>query len=200
MEKQPWEKQTWWNNYAEEQINTFKNWVGDENAESKNYMVNYLKDKSYRSLFDAGCGNATFYNTLVNNNINIKYTGIDSCSFFIKYNQGRGIEMIDADIRDIPINDSVTDITFSRHTFEHQSNFKDIMNELIRISSKEMAHIFFIKPSDEENIVYTQHDNLYHNRYSKNEIDIFLKNHFKVNTWKWININNEECALHIYLK
>jgi hypothetical protein len=36
------EKQTWWNENVEKNIDTFKNWVGDENAESKLYMLNYL--------------------------------------------------------------------------------------------------------------------------------------------------------------
>ena len=164
------EPQTWWNYNAEKSLDIFKDWVGDSNAESKLYMANYLKDKSYKSLVDAGCGNATFYDTLVHNQLDIKYIGVDSCKYFINLNIDRGLNMIESDIRNITVPDSSIDIVFSRHTFEHQPTFRDILGELIRVAIKEITHIFFIKPSDTEDIKYSHEDNLYHNCYSKTDI------------------------------
>jgi ubiquinone/menaquinone biosynthesis C-methylase UbiE len=193
------QEQTWWNQYAKNKLNEFKGWVGDDQAESKVYMANYLKGRDYRSIFDAGCATATFYDTITKSGISMNYTGIDSCTYFVNANKAHGITMIESDIRQIPVPDNTVDICFSRHTFEHQSNFKDIMTELLRISKKEMTHIFFIKPSDAEQINYSEHDNLYHNCYSKDAINVFLSNHSKVTNWTWVEINDMECALHVYL-
>ena len=73
------------------------------------------------------------------------------------------------------------------------------MSELLRVSKKEMTHIFFIKPSAIENISYSQHENLYHNCYSKDSIEQFLIEHPKVASWNWVDINDTECALHVYM-
>ena len=192
-------KQTWWNTNINNQIYDFKIWVGDENAESKIYMAKYLQSKSYTSLMDAGCGNATFNTTLKNYNISLHYTGVDSCQYFIELNSKNNIEMIYADIRQIPLLDSSYDIVFSRHTFEHQPNFDIILDELIRIASKEMCHIFFIKPSSIQCINYDKIVDLYHNIYSKSIIEEHLMKNKKVKYWSWNNINEKECALHVYL-
>jgi ubiquinone/menaquinone biosynthesis C-methylase UbiE len=197
--------QTWWNENAEKRLGEFKEWVGDANAPSKRYMALYLKeqkDDPYYTLADAGCGNGTFYDTLYNERVNIHYTGIDSCQYFIDMNKNRGIPMIDADIRNTGLSDRKFDIVFSRHTFEHQNHVNDIMLELIRISKREMCHIFFIKPSDTDTdiINWDANTNLYHNTYSRSMIEKTLSTHSRVLHWKWVNLNEQECALHVYLK
>jgi ubiquinone/menaquinone biosynthesis C-methylase UbiE len=193
------DEQTWWNNNINFKIEQFKNWVGNSDAESKIYMAKYLKTKNYTSLLDAGCANATFNDTLKKNNINLEYTGVDSCQYFIELNRKNGLKMIDSDIRKISVSDNSYDIVFSRHTFEHQPNFDIILDELIRISSKEICHIFFIKPKDEQIIKYDEPSNLYHNIYSKILIEEHLLKNKKVKNWIWIDINENECALHVYL-
>ena len=139
------------------------------------------------------------YNTLKNLNIPINYTGVDTCSYLIDLNRQNGIKMIDSDIRQIPVSDNSYDIVFSRHTFEHQPNFDIILNELIRIASKEMCHIFFIKPSSKQVIDYNQKTNLYHNIYSKSLIEYQLQQNKKVKNWSWIDINEKECFLCTFI-
>ena len=203
--------QTWWNQNAELRIDEFKNWVGDSSAPSKIYMAHYLKEREdvgglvpYRMLLDAGCGTATFYDTLRQLRVGTAYTGADTCNYFLKTGRERGISIIDADIRRIPVVDGAFDIAFSRHTFEHQPNVENIMNELIRVGRHEMCHIFFIKPlvgDDKKEIMnWDSTTNLYHNTYTQKGIESALRAHSKVNTWKWVDINDQECALHVYLK
>ena len=193
--------QTWWNNNAKKNYTKFKDWVGDATSESKIYMATYLKNKNMITIADLGCGDATFNTTLKQNDINIRYVGVDSCAFFIKMNVLKGIPMINSDIRNIKdLSDSSIDIVFSRHTLEHQNNFRDELTEMIRIAKYEACHIFFIKPQEKETISYTIDDNLFHNIYSQTDIDTFLKNNPKVLEWKWVDINDKENALHIYVK
>lgn len=195
-------EQTWWNKNVKAQLDEFKGWVGDASAPSKVYMANYLKevnDSSYRTLLDAGCGNATFYHTLQQEKVALEYTGADSCVYFVEENRKHGITMIQTDIRKIPVEDKTSDIVFSRHTFEHQPNVDIILNELIRVAKKEMCHIFFLKPSEKQIINWDTMTNLYHNTYSRADIDQRLLKHSRVTTWKWVNLNEQECALHVYL-
>jgi ubiquinone/menaquinone biosynthesis C-methylase UbiE len=196
------EPQTWWNKNIDTKLETFKGWVGDWNAPSKQYMANYLKNKSYSSLIDAGCANATFYHTLKYNNINIDYIGVDSCKQFIETNNKNGIQTIDNDIRDMKhFTDSSIDIVFSRHTLEHQPNFEQTLNEFIRVANQEVCHIFFIPPKIVEKMDYNPEIDLYHNVYSISKIETFLQNHSKVSKWNFAyNIGSNECALHIYKK
>jgi ubiquinone/menaquinone biosynthesis C-methylase UbiE len=193
--------QTWWNRNIESKLNIFKFWIGDENAESKLYIARYLANKSYKTFLDVGCGTATMKSCLSNNGISIQYTGVDSCEYLINLAKRSGIEIINSDVRNMNnILDSSYEYGFSRHVFEHQESFRMALDELIRVSKYEASHIFFIKPSDREVIKYTKIDNLYHNIYSRVDIDTHLQYHKKVNSWKWVDINAQEIALHIILK
>jgi SAM-dependent methyltransferase len=192
--------QTWWNEKVEKNIETFNGWVGDYKAESKLYMGNYLKSKNYASILDAGCANASFLDTLKYLNINMTYVGVDSCKYFVSLNNARSINTIESDITKMCISDKSYDIVFSRHTFEHQPHFQPILLELIRVAKNEACHIFFIKPAETELINYSQDGNLFHNRYSIEFIEDTLKNNTRVESWKWVEINQQECALHVYLK
>jgi ubiquinone/menaquinone biosynthesis C-methylase UbiE len=192
-------EQTWWNSHAEANIDQFKEWVGDENAQSKKYIRFYLTRNPYTSFLDVGCGNATLYEP-INNHLKIQYTGVDSCKFFIDSGLKQGINIIDSDVRHMEcIADSSYDFGFSRHVFEHQESFKPALSELIRVSKCEACHIFFIKPLDVEKISFDENMNLYHNIYSTSDINTYLNNNKKVASWSWASINDKEIALHIIL-
>lgn len=192
--------QVWWNQNAEKSYDKFKEWVGDNDAASKIYSAKYCNENNYKNVADLGCGDATFYYSLKNVNENIQYLGVDSCKFFVDLNKSRNIPMLESDIRKIAsLPDNSVDWAYSRHTLEHQPNFKLLLEEMIRIGKCEACHIFFIKPHSNKTI--TNHDGtLYHNTYSIQEIESFLSSNPKVASWKWVTLNNEENALHILLK
>ena len=70
---------------------------------------------------------------------------------------------------------------------------------MIRVASKYVVHIFFIKPDETEKINYWEEENLYHNRYSKNDIENYLSKNSKVKSFEWLDINEAENALVISL-
>ena len=144
-------EQTWWNKNAKAQYETFKNWVGNKDAPTKKYSAEHCHAKGYESVADLGCADGTFYLSLKDVYSEIKYVGVDSCTFFVEMNTRNGIPTIQSDIRNIPdIKDSSVDMCYSRHTFEHQPDFETILGEMIRIGKKEACHIFFIKPDPEK--------------------------------------------------
>jgi ubiquinone/menaquinone biosynthesis C-methylase UbiE len=193
-------EQTWWNENIKSQINVFKNWVGDETAESKRYAAKYLRSKQYNTFLDVGCGTATMSKCLLDHKLALQYTGVDSCDYLINLGKEHGIDIINSDVRNMNnILTSSYDFGFSRHVFEHQESFNPALSELIRVSKYEACHIFFIKPSETQLIHYNSNNNLYHNTYSIHDINAFLQNNKKVNYWEWVNINKGEVALHIIL-
>lgn len=192
--------QTWWNTNVKSQINVFKNWIGDENAESKCYVAKYLQSKKYNTFLDVGCGTATMSKCLLDHKLALQYTGVDSCEYLINLGKENSINIINSDVRNMNnILNSSYDFGFSRHVLEHQESFSLALSELIRVSKYEACHIFFIKPLETERINYDLSNNLYHNTYSIHDINAFLQNNKKVTSWEWYNINNNEVALHIII-
>jgi len=195
-------EQTFWNNFMRnETMNTFTNWVGNFDAESKMYFYNYIKNKDYKTLLDIGCGDATIYDGLKNSNINIEYTGADSCDFFVNQGRHKNLNILNTDIRKIDTDDSSYDIVFARHIVEHQPDFETLFTEMIRIAKKECVHIFFIKPIIGDTIInYDNKSDLYHNTFAHLKISEFLKNNPKVKNFEFKDINDAESMLIMNLQ
>ena len=70
---------------------------------------------------------------------------------------------------------------------------------MIRVAEKYVVHIFFIKPGETEKINYWDAENLYHNTYSKDDIEKYLSKNSKVKSFEWMDINKDENALVISL-
>jgi ubiquinone/menaquinone biosynthesis C-methylase UbiE len=192
-------KQTWWDLNLENKMETFKSWIGDYNSESKKFIRQYVINNNYASLADFGCGVATEYFGYKNDNYNIKYLGIDSSSILNDKNTKVAVPMLFSDINETQLKDNEYEVSFSRHVLEHQPTYKDSLNEMIRVASKEVINIFFIKP-DKEKIDYNLNLNLYHNTYDKLEIESFCMNNKKVHSIEWLEINDKECSLHVKIK
>jgi ubiquinone/menaquinone biosynthesis C-methylase UbiE len=191
-------KQTWWDKNLDKRYAEFESWVGPKSSVSKVFFRNYIKDKGYKHLVDLGCGNATEYFGYKEDYPELQYTGVDSSLILYNRNVALGISMIYAPADNVGVEDNFFEVGFSRHVLEHQPDFKPVLNELIRISEKEAIHVFFIIPKDiPEHIGFDSTENLYHNRYNKQDIELFLKEHPKVKNFRWIPITTSENAISI---
>lgn len=194
-------EQTWWNKNVENRYAEIKSWWGNSTSDSIVYFANYIKFKGYTNILDVGCGYASLYEAIVNNKINIDYTGVDTCGYLVRMNTRKNIKTITNDARKlVDISDSSFDTVFMRHVIEHQPNYIDTLNELIRVAKFEIGIVFFIKPSDTTHINFNKEENLYMNTYNKKEMEATLRSNPKVRSWIWINNNSSECTLHIYIK
>jgi ubiquinone/menaquinone biosynthesis C-methylase UbiE len=184
----------WWNkNINDGLISTFTGWVGDFNSESKIIVRRYIISKNYKSILDVGCGLCDTYYGYKNDNYDIKYTGLDSCKYFIQTATTNNIDIIESDMNKINLPDSSYDIVYGRHILEHMPSFEDSLGEMIRISKYETIVVFFIKPGDKKEIRYDSVTDLYHNIYSKIEIENFLGSY----DFKWIDVDEKEIILYI---
>jgi len=148
-----------------------------------------------------GCGTCTIGTGLKQQDIDIDYVGVDSCKYFVENSTSVGHNVIESDIRDVRcVKNNSYDIVFGRHVMEHQDNFIDLLSEMIRIGKYEIIHIFFIKPIEGPSVIsYDPKTNLFHNQYSIKDLEEVLIKHPRVKKYFWIDINKDECALHVHL-
>jgi len=193
-------KQTWWDENLDKQFGSFEIWVGDKTAPSKAYFRNYVKERGYTSLIDMGCGNATEYFAYREEYPDLSYIGVDSSEFLYKKNTEAGVPMMWAVAEHVPMIDGYAEVVFARHILEHQPDFEPVLSEILRLASKEAIVVFFIPPLEEKQIIYNPDMNLYHNVYSKGEIEKYLMSRRDVADFSWIPITSTEIALSVIKK
>lgn len=191
-------KQTWWDDNLEKRMDEFQSWIGSAESQSKVEVREFVKHGCYKSLVDIGCGTATEFFAYQKEYPELKYLGIDSCKLLNKMNTERGVPMLECSCEKIDLPDKSYQIAFSRHVLEHQPNFEETLNEMIRVSSMLAIHVFFIPPSENgETISYDPNQNLYHNQYNKGKIEAFLNKHERADSFFWKQVNASEWLLII---
>lgn len=183
---------TWWNKNAENRMNDFVTWVGESDQPSKIYCRGYVAGRQYKNIIDCGCGLASEYFGYKEDNYQIEYTGLDSCVYFVEKNRQNGIAMVEAELEaDFPIENNFYECAYCREVIEHLSYYEKAISEMIRIASKEVIIVMFIKPTDEEeNIDYWEEEDLYHNTYNKGKLEQFILGNEKVASINWRFIND----------
>jgi len=194
--------QTWWDNNLNNpsKFNEYLGWLGNESSDSRVFIRDNIKELGIKSIADFGCGPCLEYIGLKQDNYEFDYLGIDSCVHLKEFNESKGIPFLNSAIEKTNLDDSSFQLSYSRHVLEHLPTYKDALKEMIRVASEYVVHIFFIKPSDDEEINYWKEENLYHNHYSKSDIKKYLKLNKKVDSYEWVDINDKENALVINLK
>jgi ubiquinone/menaquinone biosynthesis C-methylase UbiE len=193
---------SWWNVNINTRIEDFKSWTGNENVESKIYLRSHIINKAYKSCLDCGAALCLDFNGFKKQNYNIEYHAIDTCEFFIQEALNKNIDLTLSSIEKIDKEDKYVDVVYCRHVLEHLSGYKHAINEMIRVAKKEVLILFFIKPSDKENISYAFYENsfLYHNTYNKEKFKKYIEDNFRFDRLEITDINDKECCYHIYLK
>lgn len=201
MKKQLFE-QTWWNNNLNipQKFDEYLGWLGNKNSDSRVFIKDNIKDLNIKSMVDFGCGPCVDYLSLTEDGYDISYLGIDSCVHLKEYNESRNIPFLNSPVENTELGDNSYELSYSRHVFEHLPTYENVLTEMIRVASKYVVHIFFIKPGEEQKIDYWTEENLYHNRYKKSNIESFLKKNKKVSSFEWLDINKSENAIVITLK
>jgi len=141
---------SWWNKNIETRLDDFITWTGESNQPSKTYCRQYIVDKQYKTLIDCGCGLATDYYAFKQEGHQIDYTGLDSCKYLVDLNKSKGIAMVEAELNAaLPLPDNSYDCVYCREVLEHLPYYEKTIEEFVRIASKEIIIVFFIKPLNE---------------------------------------------------
>lgn len=202
----PKPNEIWWEKNLGNLVSfeVFETWLGDMNAPSRVAMRMHLMEKGYKTILDAACGLGIDYLGMQKEGLEIDYKGLDITPKLIAYGQSLHIPVLHASVEKIPFDDSSVEFAYARHLLEHLTTYKTALNEMIRVASKEVGVIFFIRPLLAENDVINSSQNLesllFNNQYSQIKIEKFLSDHLKVASIQWQDINDQEVMLHVYLK
>lgn len=201
------EHEQWWQSNCHDQktFDQFAGWIGDESEPSRVYMRNYIIKQSYESLLDIPCGLCVDFFPLKRLNPELIYLGVDITPLFVDRARSQSIPVLEGRIQNIPCADSSFDVTYSRHILEHLDSYEEALKELIRVAKKEVLVVFFIKPHNA--VTHTINEGridgylVYHNTYSKKQIESFLTANPKVVDIEWDDVTGtDECVLHVFLK
>ena len=184
--------------YNAPSVSKFKSWMGD--SFSKDRICVRKKFGEFKTFLDAGCGACPEYKGLNDMYKDINYTGMDITPKLVEYNISQNINCVQGSLNNIPFKDNSFDIVHSRHVVEHMNNIENPISEMIRVASKKVFNVFFIKPTNKSHHIINLDNKetigeVYHNKYSKQLIEEQLNENKKVKDFEWIKIPAPSCEL-----
>jgi len=180
--------------------NDFKDWVRGIDDPSRKYVRDYIISKGYKHVLDVGAGLCDDYDGFKRDGKDIFYTAADFTDKFFYDSNRRGINIVKANCDNLPYVDLFFDVAYCRHLVEHLPYYDKTLDEMIRVSRKEVVVTFFLPVRDVEDDEIRVIDHLNHNIYSKPKIEKFLDKHDRVVRWKWEDSGKDEQILSIKLK
>lgn len=196
------EHEQWWELNVLNKLGKFANWLGDTDADSRVKMRSYIKSQGYKSVLDVPCGLCTEYFGYIETGMDIDYCGLDITKALVERGKSLNVPVKQGSIENIPFPDNSFDVCYARHILEHLDYYEKAVEELIRVASKEVIVVFFIRPHDDADSIRPGMDSgalLYHNVYNRSKIRDFATNNKKCKNASWQDINKYEVALHIYV-
>ncbi len=191
-------RQTWWQDNLPEQLEKFIGWVGQGDAPTKVAVRERVIAAGHRSILDCGCGLCVDYDEYRAASYDIAYRGLDVTPFLVERAKSRGLDVVEGSIEDLPFSDGEVDVVHARHVLEHLPHYRSAMEEAVRVASREVLFVFFIKPIEEDEVIDFNADlNLFHNRYDRRAIDFLLGALPRVAEWRWIDLSDTESLLSI---
>ena len=115
---------------------------------SESKLLNKLKRKKVKTVLDFGCATGNFYNIFKKMFGKIEYTGIDIEKEMIrnavkKFKTNKETRFLTSNKSKLNFEKNSFDFTFSTSVLHHVKNYKKIIDELVRTSSK---YIFIDSP------------------------------------------------------
>ena len=172
--------ESWWQEKFEEDgqfLKRFKTWEGK--TEYKKNLYNELINLNCKSILNCGCGTGkdliTFKDLFEKNNI--KVIGIEYSDFMVKEAKKHGLLVLKGNIKNISFGDNSFDSSIAIDVFEHLNELSIALNEMIRISKKNVIIGFFKTPIGENttinvNIHHSQGDVRINKTLNKNQLYI----------------------------
>tara|TARA_R110002060_G_scaffold6048_5_gene9214 strand:- start:209 stop:874 length:666 start_codon:yes stop_codon:yes gene_type:complete len=130
-------------------VEHFRKWNGNYNTDFKNHTRAYIKKKRHETVLDCGAGLFSEYYGFKKDEINIKYTATEITQKFIDIGISAGIDVHECSIQRMPFKDKSYDVVLCHAVLNHQMDFKDGIDEMVRVAKKQVIITFF-KPFLEE--------------------------------------------------
>lgn len=154
------------------------------------WVTNFLDSLHENSLvYDLGCGNGR---NMIHNNLN--FIGVDNCKNFVSICEKKNLNVIESNLKEIPLNDETADALICIAVFHHFSTTENrlkVLNEMYRLikpNGKILLSVWSIKqPSKTKRqfnkygsnvVLYNKYGNIYNRYYYIFEINE-IKNLFE---------------------
>ena len=98
---------------------------------SRRMFERYLPGFIDNMILDVGCGQGMMMEHFSRNGNNV--VGIDITPQSVGFNAAKGLTVIEADARDIPLTDNTFDLVYSLGVIEHFSGTEHALNEQVRV-------------------------------------------------------------------
>lgn len=145
------------------------------NHPSRQAVKDWIVSKKFKSkptFLDVACGMGVDHDVL---SPYVSYSAADKTDKMVSVMKAKGVEIVKADIRELPFKDNEFDIVQARAIFEHLPDVDEVflaMKECLRVSKKYCVFSFFLPLEEQETIAWT--DNFFNNTYCKSDIETFL--------------------------
>ncbi len=137
-----------------------------------------LRERSVRSLLDAGCGPATELLGYKQERLPLAYTGLDQSQSMLELCCKRHPEaaFVRGALDDMPFADRGFDAVLLKHVLEHQSDYPDVVREAVRVARRLVVINFFhrLLPLGRD-IHLKDRRGFWNNWYSRRRFEAFLK-------------------------
>lgn len=167
------------------------------NAPSRKFFRQIITDNGYRTMLECAAGLCIDYQGIIENKIKIDYSAIEITPKLVQYNRAKGISIKQASIENIPYENESFELCYGRYILEHLDTYKRALKEMFRVAEKAVVITFFKRPMAKEIIEYMPKEKLYHNVYSKPEMENFIMQLDKDCLIDWISPKSKEIILII---
>lgn len=141
-----------------------------------------LSELKAESVLDAGCGPCTEHLSYRMNGPlkDVRYVGVDRSQRMLGIARNRfpEVNLVRADVEDLPFADHSFDAVVIRHVLEHQpGGYETAILEALRVARKAVVVDFFLPPLGLVNfdVKLNDKDGVSHNWYSKKKFEKFLR-------------------------
>lgn len=182
----------WWENNLStyENQQKFSGWLEQSDVTSRESLFKLVDEKKIQNVLEVGPGIFTDYEMFFSKNNHINYSAIDITKKIVEKGKNLGINCEQSSVEEIIHNDNSYDLVYCRHVMEHLDYYRTALEEMLRVSNKYVCVIFWLLSDSEDIIDYNDTLKLYHNKYSKNKIEEFLKE--KNLFFEWFNSENDK--------
>ena len=132
-------------------IEQFRRYSGPNtsNRPFKKQVRDHIRKEKYKNLLDAGAGLFSEYYGFKKDGYDIDYTAAEITHAFVKEGKENNIKVVECNIDNMPFENEVFDCCICHDVLNHQLDYRQQIEEMLRITRKEVI-ISFFKPFEEE--------------------------------------------------
>jgi len=176
----------WWDNNLSNRNEEFSNWLKYSDESSRKFIFDMALKNNIIDVLECGPGTFIDYNCFFKTSNN-NYSAIDITDSIVENGKNNGIDIVLSSIEDINKTSNSYDLVYCRHVLEHQDNFEKSLDEMIRVSRKYVVVVFWILSEGDGVIKFDEVEKLFHNSYSKKEIESFLLSKSLKFNWHYLD-------------